>query len=276
MTAQAAAATPTDAFVADWQDWHRGQEARLADPHGFLAITNLHWLSETPQRFPDAPGAWSTGADGVTVVLDDGDELVVDGTAVRGRHGFGVIPERGGVNAVWGDAVIEVAKRGGHDIVRPRHPGNSLRTAFRGTPAYPPHPRWVVTGRYVAFQQPRPTTVGAAVEGLEHVYEAPGQVEFELDGRPLRLTAFPGKDPGGLTVLFTDETSGVTTYAANRVLQLAPPEADGSVLLDFNRAANLPCAYTDLATCPLPPAENRLPIAIEAGEKLPYERGGTR
>lgn len=276
MTAQAAAATPTDAFVADWQDWHRGQEARLADPHGFLAITNLHWLSETPQRFSDAPGAWSTGAEGVTVVLDDGDELVVDGTSVRGRHVFGVIPERGGVNAVWGDAVIEVAKRGGHDIVRPRHPGNSLRTAFRGTPAYPPHPRWVVTGRYVAFPQPRPTTVGAAVEGLEHVYEAPGQVEFELDGRPLRLTAFPGKDPGGLTVLFTDETSGVTTYAANRVLQLSPPEADGSVLLDFNRAANLPCAYTDLATCPLPPAENRLPIAIEAGEKLPYERGGTR
>ncbi|MBF6193697.1 DUF1684 domain-containing protein [Nocardia implantans] len=276
MTAQAAAATPTDAFVADWQDWHRGQEARLADPHGFLAITNLHWLSETPQRFPDAPGAWSTGADGVTVVLDDGDELVVDGTPVRGRHVFGVIPERGGVNAVWGDAVIEVAKRGGHDIVRPRHPGNPLRTAFRGTPAYPPHPEWVVTGRYVAFPQPRPTTVGAAVEGLEHVYEAPGQVEFELDGRPLRLTAFPGKDPGGLTVLFTDETSGVTTYAANRVLQLSPPEADGSVRLDFNRAANLPCAYTDLATCPLPPAENRLPLAIEAGEKLPYERGGVR
>ncbi|MEU6827306.1 DUF1684 domain-containing protein [Nocardia beijingensis] len=276
MTAQAAAATPTDAFVADWQDWHSAQEARLADPHGFLAITNLHWLSETPQRLPDAPGAWSTGADGVTVVLDDGDELVVDGTSVRGRHVFGVIPERGGVNAVWGDAVIEVAKRGGHDIVRPRHPGNSLRTAFRGTPAYPPHPQWVVTGRYVAFSQPRPTTVGAAVEGLEHVYEAPGQVEFELDGRPLRLTAFPGKDPGSLTVLFTDETSGVTTYAANRVLQLSPPEADGSVLLDFNRAANLPCAYTDLATCPLPPAENRLPIAIEAGEKLPYERGGTR
>ncbi|MFI9634103.1 DUF1684 domain-containing protein [Nocardia sp. NPDC051929] len=273
MTAQAAAATPTDAFVADWQDWHRGQEARLADPHGFLAITDLHWLAETPQRFSDAPGAWSTGADGVTVVLDDGEELVVDGKPVRGRHVFGVIPERGGVNAVWGDAVIEVAKRGGHDIVRPRHPDNPLRTAFRGTPAYAPHPKWVVSGRYVAFPEPQPTTVGAAVEGLEHVYDAPGQVEFELDGRPLRLTAFPGKDPGALTVLFTDETSGVTTYAANRVLQLSPPDADGSVDLDFNRAANLPCAYTDLATCPLPPAENRLPVAIEAGEKLPYERG---
>jgi uncharacterized protein len=261
-----------ESFTADWEDWHRQQEARLADPHGFLAISNLHWLTDQPQRFPDAPGAWSADAEGVRVVLDGDQELVVDGAAVHGEHRFGVLAERGGVNAVWGDAVIEVAKRGGHDIVRPRHPNTPLRKAFTGTPAYTPDPRWVVTGRYVAFDQPRPTTVGAAVEGLEHVYDAPGRVEFELDGQDLALTAFPGHGPGSLIVLFTDATSGVTTYAANRVLVLDEPAADGTVVLDFNRAANLPCAYTDLATCPLPPVENRLPIAIETGEKIPYER----
>lgn len=263
-----------DVFARDWRDWHRAREARLADPHGFLAVTGLHWLGEEPQRFADAPGAWSTGADGVVVLLDDGEELVVDGTPVRGEHRFGVIPERGGVNAVWGDAVIEVARRGGHDIVRPRHPDAPLLTAFTGTPAYAPHPRWVVTGRYTAFEEPRPTTVGAAVEGLEHVYDAPGRVEFELDGRELTLTAFPGHGPGGLLVLFTDATSGITTYAANRALSIGTPSPDGAVVLDFNRATNLPCAYTDLATCPLPPAENRLPVAIEAGERIPRERGG--
>ncbi|WP_280434727.1 DUF1684 domain-containing protein [Nocardia carnea] len=267
------AAASADTFTAEWQDWHRQQETNLADPHGFLAVTGLHWLTAAPQRFPGAPGAWSTGPDGVTVVLDDDEELLIDGNPVRGTHRFGVIPERSGINAVWGDAVIEVAKRGGHDIVRPRHPDNPLRTGFRGTPAYAPDPKWVVGGRYTAFAEPRPTTVGAAVEGLEHVYDAPGQIEFELDGHELRLTAFPGKAPGYLTVLFTDATSGVTTYAANRVLQLPPPESDGAVTLDFNRAVNLPCAYTDLATCPLPPAENRLPVAIEAGEKIPYKRG---
>jgi uncharacterized protein (DUF1684 family) len=264
------------AFTDDWQAWHRQQETRLAAPHGFLAITNLHWLSAEPQRFPDAPGAWTSDAGGVTVVLDDDDELLIDAVPVRGKHGFGIIAERDGFNAVWKDAVIEVAKRGGHDIVRPRHPNTSLRTAFTGTPAYPPHPRWVVTGRYVAFDKPRPTTVGAAVEGLEHVYDAPGRIEFELDGQPLALTAFPGHTPGSLSVLFTDVTSGVTTYAANRFLLVDLPAADGAVVLDFNRAANLPCAYTDLATCPLPPSENRLPVAIEAGEKIPYERGAER
>src|SRR3984957_1431107 len=91
---------------------------------------------------PGSPGAWHPGPDGVTVDLADGEELVIGGAAVRGRHSFGVIPERGGINAGWGDAVIEVAKRGGHYIVRPRHPGTPLRVQFAGTPAYPPHPRW--------------------------------------------------------------------------------------------------------------------------------------
>ncbi|MFJ9421988.1 DUF1684 domain-containing protein [Streptomyces sp. NPDC101249] len=269
-------ATTTDlrGFTRDWLDWYRAQEERLAAPHGFLAITGLHWLHRTPQRFPDAPGAWWTDDDGVHVRLDDGEELAVDGSPVTGTHHFGVLPERGGVDAVWGDAVIEVARRGGNDIVRPRHPDAPLRAAFTGTPAYAPDPRWVVTGRYVPFDTPRPTTVGAAVEGLEHVYEAPGRVEFSLEGRELSLTVFPGHLPGRLTVLFTDATSGVTTYAANRSLALAEPAADGTVVLDFNRAANLPCAYTDLATCPLPPAGNRLPVAIEAGQRIPRERGG--
>ncbi|MGW6359360.1 DUF1684 domain-containing protein [Streptomyces sp. NPDC055092] len=270
-----ATAPDHQAFTENWLDWYRAQEARLADPHGFLAITGLHWLDDRPQRFPDAPGAWHTSPDGVVVALDDGEELVVDGTPMRGEHHFGVLPERGGVDAVWGDAVIEVARRGGNDIVRPRHPDAPLRTAFTGTPAYVPDPRWAVTGRYIPFDEPRPTTVGAAVEDLEHVYDAPGKIEFELYGRLLSLTAFPGRGEGRLMALFTDATSGITTYAANRVLALEPPAADGTVVLDFNRAANLPCAYTDLATCPLPPAENRLPVAIEAGQKIPRERGGS-
>ena len=75
----------------------------------------------------------------------------------------------------------------------------------------------------------------------------------------------------GLSEEALPESKTVTTYEANRSLSVVPA-ADGTVHLDFNRAVNLPCAYTDLATCPLPPAENRLPVAIEAGEKIPYER----
>ncbi|MDI5967794.1 DUF1684 domain-containing protein [Streptomyces sp. SL13] len=262
-------------FTRQWEEWHARREAALTDPHGFLAVTSLRWLDAEPTRFPDAPGAWSTGDDGVVVELADGERLTVDGTEVSGRHAFGVLPERSGVNAVAGRAVVEVARRGGHDILRPRHPDNALRLEHPATPAYAPDPRWAVTGRYVPFDTPRAVTVGAAVEGLQHVYDAPGQVEFELEGATYRLTAFNGAAPGSLHVLFTDATSGVTTYAANRSVSIAAPDDSGRVLIDFNRATNLPCAYTDLATCPLPPDGNRLPVAVEAGERIPHERLAT-
>lgn len=271
MTAQNAERT---GFTEEWERWHHAKEEALAAPHGFLAITSLRRPGPLPERYDDAPGRWSAADGRVVVELDEGEELTVDGAAVRGRYDFGVIGERDGVYAGFGDALVEVAKRGGRDILRPRHPANPLRTGFTGTPAYAPDPRWVRDGRFVPHDVPRRVTVGAAVEGLEHVYDSPGRVEFEVAGATYRLTVFNGSRPGGLTALFTDATSGVTTYAANRSLQIGPPDAGGRVSLDFNRAANLPCAYTDLATCPLPPAGNRLPFAVEAGEKIPRERAG--
>jgi uncharacterized protein len=258
-------------FEQDWVDWHRQHEALRAGGHGFLAITSLNWLAAEPQRFPDAPGAWRSNGSQVTVDLGEGEELVIDGARVTGQYTFDPIPERGGVSAVAGDAVIEVARRGGYDIVRPRHPDHQLRVRYAGTPTYGPDPQWAIPARFVPFPEPRPTTVGAVAEGIQHVYDAPGYVEFERDSQQLRLTAVNGHTPGSLSILFTDATSGVTTYPANRSLQVAAPAADGAVMLDFNRAVNLPCAYTQFATCPLPPAENRLPVAVEAGEKLPHE-----
>jgi uncharacterized protein (DUF1684 family) len=263
-------------FAADWDVWHKQHQDRLAAPDGFLAITSINWLTETSARFPDAPGEWTADDSGVTVELAPGEELTLDGARIAGRHSFGRIPERGGVFPADAAGVYEVARRGGNDILRPRHPDAPLLARFRGTPAYTPDPRWVIRGRYRPFDEPRDVTVGSVVDGLRHVYAAPGVVDFEIAGQQLALTAFNGHAPGRLLILFTDATSGVTTYAANRALQVAAPDADGTVILDFNRAANLPCAYTQFATCPLPPAGNRLPVAVEAGEQTPYEVEATK
>jgi uncharacterized protein len=258
-------------FAAGWAAWHKQHQDRLAAPDGFLAITSINWLTETPARFPDAPGEWAADQAGVTVHLAPGEELTLDGTRIGGLHRFGRIPERGGLFPRDAAGVYEVARRGGNDILRPRHPDAPLRAGFLGTPAYAPDPRWVIRGRYRAFAEATEVTVGSVVDGLQHVYATPGVVEFELGGQPLTLTAFNGYVPGSLHILFTDATSGVTTYPANRSLQVAAPDPDGTVILDFNRAANLPCAYTEFATCPLPPAGNRLPVAVEAGEQIPDE-----
>jgi hypothetical protein len=79
------------------------------------------------------------------------------------------------------------------------------------------------------------------------------------------------EEPGVLFFILRDETSKTTTYQAARFLHTPLPPAgldkSGPLILDFNRLENPPCAYTPYATCPLPPEQNRLPVAIEAGEE---------
>ena len=264
-------ATDTD-FALAWQNWHEQHEANRADGHGFLAITSLRWLNDDRTRFEDVPGTWSTTeAEGIVVDLADGESLTVDGETVTGRHVFGHIPERGGVTAAFGDAVVEVARRGGNDIVRPRHPDAPVRSSYRGTPAFAADPRWVRPAVFEPFETPRDVTVGAVVDGLQHVYTSPGQLVVDLGDSEHRLTVFDGHAPGTFMVLFTDATSGVTTYAANRSVSVPAPDAEGRTEIDFNRATNLPCAYTAFATCPLPPEGNAIPVAVEAGERYPFE-----
>lgn len=256
------------AFVDDWETWHRNHELRRARPLGFLAITGLHWLDDKPQRFDDVPGAWSSSTDGVHVHLGHGEELVVDEVRVEGEHTFTNVDEHGEL-ASFGDAVVEMSRRDDHFMIRPRHPDNPLRISYSGTPSYPASTDWVVTGKMIAYDVPRSITVDATVEGLEHIYESPGEIEFSLIGQSHRLIAFNGEEPDELFIVFLDQTSATTTYAACRFLVVNAPGPDGTVRIDFNRATNPPCAYTDFATCPLPPPENHLAVRVEAGEQRP-------
>lgn len=257
-------------FAEDWELWHRDHERRRAGPHGFLSITAIHWLDDEPRRFDDVPGAWSAGADHVLVTLGTNEELFVDGVRIVGTHRFDRVDEDG-VLLSFGDALVEVARRDGHFMVRPRHPSNPVRTSYAGTPAYRASMEWVVAGRFIPYDLPRSIAVGANIEGLEHVYESPGEIQFNLAGSDLRLIAFNGDAPNELFIVFTDETAGTTTYAACRFLRVRGLSSDGRVQIDFNHATNPPCAYTDFATCPLPPKENHLPVRVEAGEQLPKE-----
>jgi uncharacterized protein len=231
-------------LVGAWQTWRDAREQRLRDPHGWLAITAIHWLDAAPERFDDAPGAWCHDERGPVVVLAADETIALDGTVLgAGTHLLGPLDEDG-ITVSYGDAVAQVADRDGRTIVRPRHPDAPTLTAYRRTPCYPPDPAWVLTGEVDG------DAVVLRHEGVHRLL-----AEREKDGR--------------LWILFRDATSGVTTYAAMRQLLTEPPTPDGTVVLDLNRAHNMPCAYTDFATCPVPPPGNTLPFAVEAGEQVP-------
>jgi uncharacterized protein len=95
---------------------------------------------------------------------------------------------------------------------------------------------------------------------------SPGAVVFEVGGSEYRLDALNEEGSDELFLIFADATSGRHTYGGGRYLYAAPPEG-GETVVDFNKAYNPPCVFTEFATCPLPPMQNRLPVAIEAGEK---------
>jgi uncharacterized protein (DUF1684 family) len=106
-------------------------------------------------------------------------------------------------------------------------------------------------------------------DGLLRDAERAGFLDFELDGTSHRLTAytFEGGEPESVFVPFLDQTSGTETYGAGRYLDI-DREHDGTYALDFNLAYHPSCVYDPKYSCPLTPAENRLPLRIEAGERL--------
>jgi uncharacterized protein (DUF1684 family) len=253
--------------TTEWAQWRVKRDAELRDPHGWLSLTALYWLGREPTSFPEVPGRWSAGPSGVTISATAAEGLTVAESLVDGVVTVAPADGEAGERATFADQEVEIIRRGAAFAIRVRDPHAPTLAAFAGVPSFPVSPEWVIEGRFAAFESPRAVTVGAVVEGLTHRQTAPGIIHFSVRGEDYTLTAFEGR--AGLSVLFRDATSGVTTYAALRALAVDVPDAEGRVVLDFNRATNLPCAFTDFATCPLPPPENVLTLAVEAGEKTP-------
>lgn len=146
------------------------------------------------------------------------------------------------------------------------------RADFTGLPYYPVSTALRFEERLLEpyeGDQPTDFQIPTSDDRLRPAHRA-GLLRFEIDGEPLALTAytFDGGDGRSLFVPFVDKTSGKETYGAGRYLDLEP-EDDGTYALDFNLAYHPSCVYDPKYSCPLAPAENRLPIRIEAGERLP-------
>lgn len=256
----------TSAFAVAWQDWHDQREADLRLPHGWLSLTAFHWLDAEPAALDGLPGLWRSAGGAATVTAREEDGLTVDGELIDGTVALDPDPAGPPHWIGFGDKQIEIAKRGRRHAVRVRDPEAPTRTAFTGVPVFAPDPGWVVPARFTPFAAPEAVIVGAARADLKHTLSTVGVVHFELGGEPHDLLATDAD--GGLGLLFRDLTSGIST-AAWRQLTTAPPRPDGTVMLDFNRAVNLPCVFTEFGTCPLPPGPNLINAAVTAGERAP-------
>jgi uncharacterized protein (DUF1684 family) len=166
-----------------------------------------------------------------------------------------------------GDLRMFVICRGGDRLaLRVRDRAAPALAAFTGMEHFPIDPAWRLTGRLEPDDADEPIEI-VDVTGIVTREASPGRVVFEREGRSWNLRSLEG-DGGALWLIFGDATNGTETYGGGRFLYSEPPGDDGSVVVDFNMAYNPPCVFSPYATCPLPPAENRLTLRIDAGERM--------
>jgi uncharacterized protein (DUF1684 family) len=173
--------------------------------------------------------------------------------------------EAGGPDEIAvGDIALWVHMSGDRFAIRLRDPQGEVARSFLGFRWFPVDGRYRVVGRLIRDAAPREVKV-ASLTGDDQTYTTEGVVEFNLLGERLTLRPMTTR-PNRFFFIFRDATSGNETYEAARFLY-ADLASDGTTVLDFNEAYNPPCAFNPYTTCPLPPRENRLPVAIPAGER---------
>ena len=163
-----------------------------------------------------------------------------------------------------GDITFVLLQRADRHLIRIWNKHSKTRKNFKGFKQYDVNPEYCVEAKYTAYDTPKLVSIQDVIE-IYHEVPIQGYVTFKLHGEEHRLEAMVDEEEY-MRLDFRDETNGDTTYIGGRFLVAEMPKK-GKLLVDFNQAYNPPCAYTDYATCPLPPPENRLPIRIEAGEK---------
>lgn len=168
-----------------------------------------------------------------------------------------------------GDITFVLLERADRHLIRVWNKYSETRKNFAGFKQYPVDPDYRITAKYTSYDEPKMIRIQDVIE-IYHEVPYQGYVTFELNGQEHRLEATGGEDY--LFFSFKDQTNGNTTYVGGRYMVVDLPKK-GKVEIDFNTAYNPPCAYTDYATCPLPPSQNHLEVSIEAGEKV-YREGG--
>ena len=274
-----------DDYFDQVEEWKESRIESLTATTGWLRLAGMYWLNEGENsfgssdevdvRFPEGTipgfaGTFILNADGtVRMTIAEGvdvtfeDEPVSDMIVYDGEEAH---------NLEYGTLEWLVIVRDDLTAIRLYNKENKKADAFNGFPAYDVDPQWNREARYIPYPDgttiPIVNVLGQQVDGT-----SPGRVEFTLNGTLYSLDALEGNNR--MFIILGDLSNRDETYQAGRYMYIDYPE-DGSELtvIDFNKAYNPPCAYSLYTTCQLPPIQNRLDVAIKAGEKRPVDWQG--
>ncbi|HLT40731.1 MAG TPA: DUF1684 domain-containing protein [Enhygromyxa sp.] len=255
------AAPDLPAAIAASREFQRGYDQQLRDdPASFLTTVAAYYLAPG-----DAIAAPVTSEIELTLEADDEALTVFDGTE---RRRF----EDGGVLELDDRHTLSISRQELDWRVLVHDQQAPLRAEFPGVAWFPVDARFIVTARYRP-SSPREPMLLQTSRGVSKTLYVAGEAEFAIAGVTATLLVFgyaPEPGPGETMLIpFRDASSGRSSYAAGRYLEIDAPTG-AELLLDFNRATNPLCAYSEHFNCPMPPQFNVLPVAIEAGARSPH------
>ena len=256
-------------YPSDYAQWKTRRLAALTAPDGWLNIIARDWLTEGTVSVgsaadndivlpagPEHIGRLTQDADGAVTFhpADGGPEIKLELSKYK--------PPR----FTAGNLLLEVTTLNGQNALRVRDTQSRAADTFAPIEYFPLDQSWRIEAQWVALQSPKGLTIDTS-KSISTEVEATHKAVFSRDGVSYELLATHGT-PEAPQFVFRDLTSRDSTYGACRFV-FGEHMTETGIVLDFNKAINPPCAYTDFAVCPLPPEENVLPIRIEAGEKRP-------
>jgi len=273
------------AYRADVESFRKTRASEIAGDTGWASLTDLVWTAkgvhtvgrgatnEYALKAPSAPdrlGTITVGEDAISLHVAAGVTAKVKNQTVTDAQLQPNVSPSEGVSV--GDMTMVAIKRGSRIGLRVWDRKAPARLAFTGLKWYPVAEKWRVEATFVPHQPVGTIKIQNIIGDLIDMPN-PGTAVFTVGGQKYELEALlESDDADELFFMFKDGTSNKTTYGAGRYLYTPLPK-NGKVTIDFNRAMNPPCAFTNFATCPLPPAKNRLSVAITAGEldhKIPH------
>ena len=269
-------AAPDAAYVQSFEKWKAEQIEDLKQ--NWLPLAGLYWLKSGVNNFGTAPenavvfpkgpahaGEFDLEGKDVTVKLLPDAHATLAGAPLTTAK---LAPDISGHASLveMGTLRFHVIVRGERVGIRVKDLESASVANFKGLIFYPLDLNYRVTAVWEPSDGKKTIDVPNVLGDVTAVPVA-GTVVFKINGQEQRLTALGGNPATGLSFVFNDLTAKSDTYPGGRFLD-SDPVSNGTVILDFNRAYNPPCAVTPYATCPLAPKDNRLAVAIPAGEKF--------
>jgi uncharacterized protein (DUF1684 family) len=268
-----------DTWAQELDEWKTKRVTSLTRPHGWLSLIGMEWLhkgensigsaSDNSIILPHGPeyiGSFFLNNNNIVFNVKAGVEIKANKESVTSQ--IPVMMDSSGEPTVFtiDSFQFHVIERG-KPALRIKDSSAKALADFKGLKYFKTSEKFKVQAEFIAYNPVKEIEI-INVLGLLSKDKALGKLRFSIDGKEYLVDVLDaGED---YYIIFADKTSGRTSYGPGRFLYVPKANQDNLTTIDFNKAYNPPCAFSNYSTCPLPPPQNRIAVYIQAGEMI-YE-----